>query len=151
MFEERRITWRRRISRAVMVMLLNVILWIVIPSLLLSYLAGLTPSSSGTIEPASVYAFGFAIAGLQVLGALTEGMTISVPFVTGSYVTMAYYFYQSVNGGTLDLVASGIGISLWFQPLIYLLMLPILMLAIRTPLIYLADDHEAARPASNRV
>jgi len=149
LFEDLGVSWRRRISRAIVSLVINLILWVVIPSYLFGLISGLAPSNALTITPAFVYAFGFTITGLQVLGALTEGMAASVPLMTGSYVAMAYYIYAAVNGGTLALTAAGIGISLDFQPLLYLLVLPPLFSAVRTPLTYLADEHEAARPSTD--
>jgi len=100
---------------------------------------------------AFIYAFGAIITGLRVLGALAEGTGASIPFVTGSYIASAYYIYAAVDGGTLALSTAGVGLSLDFRPLLYLMMLPWLFSAIRTPLAYLAEEHEAARPAPDFV
>lgn len=149
MFEEREVTWKRRIFRAVVLLVINLMSWVIIPAYILGLIAKLSPSSSFLITPTIMYAFGLAITGLQVLGALTEGMSVSVPLLTGSYVAIAYYIYAAVNGGTLTLTSAGIGISLDFQALLYLMTLPPLFSAIRTPLTYLADEHEGVRPSSD--
>jgi len=150
LFEERPVTWRRRVSRAIMRLVLNATLWVVIPSLIFGLISGLLPSGPfprETITWTFIYAFGATITGLQVLGALTEGMGISIPFVTGSHIASAYYIYAAVDGGALALSTAGMGLSLDFRPLLYLMMFPSLFAAIRTPLAYLAEEHEAARPA----
>ena len=149
MFEERPVTWRRRISRAALRLVINVTLWVIIPSLIFGLISESLPSSPLTISQTFIYAFGATITGLQVLGALTEGMGVSIPFVTGSHIASAYYIYAAVDGGTLALSTAGMGLSLDFRPLLYLTMLPSLFGAIRTPLTYLAEEHEAARPASD--
>jgi hypothetical protein len=128
-------------------LVVNVIIWIIIPVYVFNYVSGLIPSSSLTITPTFLYTFGAIITGLQVLGALTEGVAGSILLETGSYLAIAYYIYAAVNGGALALTAAGIGISLDFQPLLYLMVLPPLFSAIRAPLAYLAEEHEATRPA----
>lgn len=150
MFEERPVTWRRRIFRATLRLVINMILWVIIPSLIFGFISESLPSSP-IISQTFIYAFGATITGLQVLGALTEGMGVSIPFVTGSYIASAYYIYAAVDGGTLALSTAGMGLSLDFRPLLYLTMLPSLFGAIRTPLTYLAEEHEAAKPAPDFV
>ncbi|MGD0318607.1 MAG: hypothetical protein ABSB56_02780 [Nitrososphaerales archaeon] len=149
MFEERPVTWRTRISRAITEFVINLILWVIIPSFLLGLISGSLSSSPVPITYAFIYTFGAIIIGLQVLGALTEGMVVSIPLVTGSHVAVAYYIYAAVNGGTLALTAAGMGLSLDIRPLLYLIMLPSLFSAVRVPLAYLAEEHEAARPATD--
>jgi len=117
----------------------------------LSLISGSLPSSPLPITSAFIYAFGATITGLQVLGVLAEGMAVSIPLVTGSHIALAYYIYVAVNGGTLALSVAGMGLSLDFRPLLYLMMLPLLFSAIRTPLTYLAEEHEATRPAADFV
>lgn len=133
-----------------MQLVLNVTLWVVIPSIIFGLISGLllsSPFPQETISWTFIYAFGAIITGLHVLGALTEGMGASIPFVTGSHIASAYYIYAAVGGGMLALSSAGMGLSLDFRPLLYLMMLPSLFSAIRTPLAYLAEEHEAARPA----
>ena len=129
--------------------MINVIIWVIIPSYVFGLISGSLPSSPLPITPGFIYAFGAVITGLQVLGALTEGMAISIPLLTGSHIALAYYIYAAFNGGTLALSAAGMRLSLDFRPLLYLMMLPSLFSAIRTPLTYLAEEHEAARPAAD--
>ena len=149
MIEEVSFTLKRRISRAIISLVINLTFWVIIPVYLFGMISALAPSSSLTITPAFGYTFGLTITGLQVLGALTEGMAVSVPLMTGSYITIAYYIYAAVSGGTLTLTASGIGLSLDFQPLLYLMILPPLFGVVRKPLTYLAEEHEAAMPSSD--
>lgn len=133
-----------------MQLVLNVTLWVVIPLFIFGLVSqSLPPGSLTTITPTLIYAFGAIITGLQVLGALTEGMGASIPFVTGSHIASAYYIYAAVNGGTLALSAGGMGLSLDFRPLLYLMMLPSLFGALRAPLAYVAEEHEAGRPAQD--
>ncbi len=132
-------------------MVINLILWVIMPLFIFDSISGLLPSGSLTITTTFIYALGLTITGLQVIGALTEGMAASVPSTTGSYVASAYYIYAAVNGGTLALSTAGIGVSLDFRPLLYLMVLPFLFSAIKTPLTYLADEHEAAGPAPDFV
>lgn len=148
MLEERPVTWRRRIFRAIMQLVINVILLVIIPAYVFGLISGSLPSSTLPITYTFIYTFGAIITGLQVLGALTEGMAVSVPLVTGSHIALAYYIYAAVNGGTLALSTAGMGLSLDFRPLLYLMMLPSLFSAVRVPLAYLAE-HEAARPAAD--
>ncbi len=153
MFDEGRITWRRRIYRGALVLVVNVLFWIVIPWFLYGAFSSLlvSPSTLPYISLASIYAFGAIITGLQVIRALTEGMGISVFFETGSYIAIAYYIYFVLNAGVISLSASGFGITLSFQPLLYLLILPALFGAVRAPLSYLSQEHEAARPSPDFV
>lgn len=151
MTEEGRITRRRRIISAILRLIINIISWVIIPTILSNYISTAVPSSSFTLSTTLIYTFGAIITGLQVLSALTEGMAVSIPLVTGSYVAIAYYIYVAVDGGTLALTAAGIGVSLGFQPLLYLVVLPPLFSAIRAPLAYLAEEHEAAQPASDLI
>jgi len=116
---------------------------------LLDLISGSLSSSPMPITSTFIYTFGAIIIGLQVLAALTEGMTVSVPLVTGSHIAVAYYIYAAVNGGTLALTAAGMGLSLDLRPLLYLMMLPSLFSAVRVPLAYLAEEHEAARAAAD--
>jgi hypothetical protein len=151
MFEEEKVGWGRRVTRAMMLGLLNVILWIFIPTILFQYLASISPGVSIPLTPTLIYTFGAVITGLQVLGALTEGMIISVPFESGGYLATAVYIYMAVDGGILALTASGLGFVFSFQPLIFLLVLPPLYAALRTPVMYLMEYHEAARPSPDTV
>lgn len=149
MFEERPITWRRRISHAIVQLVINLVFWVIMPSLIYGAVSGLSSSSPLPVTSAFIYAAGATITGLCVLGALTEGMAVSVAFVTGSYLASAYYLYAVVNGGIFAYSASGTSLSLDFQPLLFLILLPSLFSAVRAPLAYLAEGHEAVRPASD--
>ena len=151
MFEEEKVGWRRRITRAVLLGVLNVILYILIPSILFQYLTSIAPGVPIPLTQTLIYTFGAVITGLQVLGALTEGMIVSVPFESGGYLATAVYIYMAVDGGTLALSASGLGFVFSIQPLVYILVLPPLYGALRTPLSYLLEYHEAARPSPDTV
>jgi hypothetical protein len=150
MYEEAKVGWGRRITRAMMIGLLNIILYIIIPSILFSYVTSLAPGVSIPLTPDLIYTFGAVITGLQVLGALTEGMIVSIPFESGGYLAIAVYIYLAVDGGSLSLSAEGLGFAFSMQPLVFLLVLPPLYGALRTPITYLLEYHEAARAAPSR-
>jgi hypothetical protein len=148
MLVEERVSWRRRISRAIGLAVFNILLWIVLPNYLLSYI-GETSATSGLITYNLIFEFGAAITGLQVLGALSEGTALSAPFTAGSYITEAYYLWVAGSGGTITVEASGVQVTLEFQTLLFLLMLPSLFSVARVALAYLLDASEAGRPASD--
>jgi len=150
-YEEEKVGWGRRVTRAIMFALMNSILYIFIPLVLLSYLNSIAPGVSIPLTLTLVYAFGGTITGLFVLSALTEGMIVSIPFESGGYLATAVYIYVAVDGGTLALSESGFGFVFSMQPLIFLLVLPPLYGALRTPLSYLLEYHEAARPSPDAV
>ncbi len=145
-----RVSLKRRVLKASFVLVLNVVLWILLPTILASYISQALPSSPLTV-PVFIYAFGAAITGLQVLGALTGGMALSVPFISGSYLVSAYYIWVATDGGNLPLAAAGVSIVLAFRPLVFLVMLPSLFGAIRTPLTFLLEESEVARPATDEL
>jgi len=151
MYEEEKVTWERRITRAIMLGLLNGILWIFVPVVLLSYLESIAPGVSIPFTSTLVYTFGAVITGLFVLSALSEGMIVSIPFESGGYLAAAVYIYVAVDGGSLALSASGINFVFSIQPLTFLLVLPPLYGALRVPLSYLLDYHEAARASPDSV
>lgn len=144
-------SWGYRISHAASTALFNVILWILIPSILISQLSGALPASPIPLNTSFVYAFGITITVLQVLAILTMGMALSAPFKSGSYIAEAYYIWAAVNGGSLAFSVQGIGIGLAFQPLLFLLMLLPLFNAVRAPMTYLLEQSEASAAASDAV
>ena len=141
--------------RASALAVFNTIIWVVIPYFISSQLSRLpntaTSASPGIFSLGFVYAFGAIITGLQVLGALTEGMAISVPFLSGSHITSAYYIYSAVSGGTLALEAAGMKLTFSFQPLLFLFILPSMFNAIKEPIEFLLERSEVARSASDLV
>ena len=149
MFEEKRWTWRKRTTQAILLFVLNIVAWVILPEFFFSLVSNIAPSNSLSMTPASMYAFGFTITGLQVLGALAEGTIASIVLRSGSYISLAYYLYSIVNGGTITLTASGIRTSFDFQPLLFLIVLPPLYNAVRTPLIYLAQEYETNESLSD--
>ena len=129
---------------------MNAIVWIAIPAVISSQIASIFPSIPLS-NLGFIYAFGGAITGLRVLGALTEGKALSAIFTSGSYVASAYYIWVAGGGGlvTLSVHAPGAGIptTLDFRTGLFLLVLPSLIAAIRPPLTFLLDESEAGRPA----
>lgn len=126
--------------------MLNLTLWIIIPSLISSLLTQGFP----TLPLANlrfILTFGIIITGLQVLGAITDGMAISVPFVSGAHLASAFYIWELVAGGTLSLSAEGVSVTLSLQTLLFLLVLPSLFGAVRAPVEFLMERSEAGLPA----
>jgi hypothetical protein len=141
----RGITWGRRISNAALTVILNVIVWILIPFVLSSRLSGLAlPGFTSTF----VLTFGIIVTMLQAGGALTEGMGLSVPFNSGSYIASAYYIFAATNGGILNVAERGLTIELDFQLIVGLMMLASLFNAVRIPITYLLEQTEASRGTS---
>jgi hypothetical protein len=151
MFEKEKIGWGRRITRGMMVALLDIVFYIIIPSILFQYLGSVYQGVNIPLTSTLIYTFGAVITGLQVLGALTEGMIVSIPFESGGYIAIAVYIYMAVDGGTMALTAAGHSFVFLIQPLVFLLVLPPLYGALRTPISYLLEYHEAARPSPDTV
>jgi hypothetical protein len=127
---------RKRILRATWALVINAILWIVIPYYLGTFLASVVPQSPITI-PTFVYEFGVLFVILEVGAAFYRGMALSVPFVSGAALLSAVYLWLVTNGGNLSFEASGISVALGFQLMLYVLVLPSLWGAIKAPLSYL--------------
>jgi hypothetical protein len=133
-----------RILRATYTAVLNIVVWVVIPSFLGSAVRSLNPNLPLSI-PSYIYAFGFAITAVQVLAALTQGQALSAVFTTGGYLTEAFYIWVATDGGNLPITANGMGFLIGFQTLVFLLMLPPLFGAVRAPLNFLLEQSEVAR------
>ncbi len=147
MFESREIGWRRRVWRAAIVLITNVFLWFVIGNLLSSLITGSIPTTSFTNS--LVLTYGIVITALQTLGALTEGMALSVPFNSASYIASAYFTYLALDGGKLSVAVRGLRIELAFPLLLFMLVLPSLVNVVRIPLTYLLEGSEAGREAKD--
>ena len=147
MFESREIGWRRRVWRAALVLITNVFLWFVIGNLLSSLITGSIPTTSFTNS--LVLTYGIVITALQTLGALTEGMALSVPFNSASYIASAYFTYLALDGGKLSVAVRGLRIELAFPLLLFMLVLPSLVNVVRIPLTYLLEGSEAGREAKD--
>lgn len=147
--------WNSRVSRAALVAIMNILLWIVVPYFFYNQFSGLVASSGSVgglaLSPDYIYTFGAIITGLEVIGSLTAGSAISVPFVSGGYLASAYYVYSIVSGGSLAVAASGLQFVFSFAPLLYLLILPSLFAALKQPITFLLDQSEAGRAASDEV
>ena len=147
MFESREIGWRRRVWRAAIVLITNVFLWFVIGNLLSSLITGSIPTTSFTNS--LVLTYGIVITALQTLGAITEGMALSVPFNSASYIASAYFTYLALDGGKLSVAVRGFRIELAFPLLLFMLMLPSLVNVVRIPLTYLLEGSETGREAKD--
>ncbi len=130
------IPMRKRVMSAIWAFILNVILWIVIPYYIGSVLAGKVPETPITI-PAFVYEFGALFIILEVGAAFFTGRATALPFLSGAALLSAVYLWLVTNGGVLSVSTSGIGISLGFTLLVYILIVPSLWAAIRAPISYL--------------
>ena len=137
---------RKRIFKAVWTTVLNVAVWIVAPYYLGTFLAKVAPSTPLSV-PTFVYEFGIAITVLEAVAVLTEGMAISVPFISATSLLMAYYLWLATEGGRIAVSAGGTNIVIGFQALVFVLMLPSLWGAIKAPLEYLVR-RRAAQHAS---
>lgn len=132
----RTVTMRRRILSAVWALIINVILWIVVPYYLGVFLVRYVPDIPLAI-PTFVYEFGVLFTALDVCAAFFQGMAVSLPFVSGAALLSAAYLWFVTNGGNLHVAAAGISIGLGFQALVYLFVIPSLWAAVRAPLSYL--------------
>src|SRR2546425_9451196 len=147
MFESTEIGWRHRVFRAALVLTTNVIIWFVVGGLLSGLITGSIPTTSFTST--LVLTYGIVITALQTMGALTEGMALSVPFNSASYIASAYFTYLALDGGKFSLAVRGLRIQLAFPLLLFLLMLPSLVNVVRIPLTYLLEGSEAGREAKD--
>src|SRR5438445_13631230 len=112
MFERTEIGWRNRVFRAAVVLTINVIIWFVLGNLLSSLITGSIPTTSFTNS--LVLTYGIVITALQTLGALTEGMALSVPFNSASYIASAYLSYLSLVGWMLSISVCSYRLELVF-------------------------------------
>ena len=133
----RRVTMSKRVTSALVALVVNAVLWIAVPYYLGAYLSGVVPDLAIAI-PAFVFEFGILFIVLDVGAAFFQGMAVSVPFLSGAALLSAAYLWLVTNGGNLHVAASGITLGLQFQLLLYVLVLPSLWAALRAPLSYLA-------------
>lgn len=126
---------RKRVTSAIWALVINVILWIVIPYYIGTLLVGKVPDTPLTI-PAFVYEFGVLFTFLDVGAAYFQGTAIAVPFVSGAAIFTAVYLWLVGNGGALSVKASGLNIGFDFRLLLYIFILPSVWAAIRTPISY---------------
>jgi len=147
---------RNRLYRAGVTAAFNLATWVVIPYFLYGGLSQLEGSQGsalgyGALSLNLIYTFGAIITGLEVTGALAAGMAISVPFVSGGYLASAYYIYIALNGGTLALESAGLKFAIYFEPLLFLLMLPSLFNAVKQPIVFLLESSESGREAADTI
>jgi hypothetical protein len=132
----RKVTMRRRILSAILALVVNAIVWIVIPYYLGMFLVRYVPDLPLGI-PSFVYEFGTLFIILDVGAAFFQGMAVSLPFVSGAALLSAAYLWFVTNGGSLHVVTSGLTIGLGFQLLVYLFIVPSIWAAARAPISYL--------------
>jgi hypothetical protein len=147
MFESREIGWRHRVTRAAFTLISNFLIWFVIGNYVASLFTQSVPTTPFTTS--LVLTYGIVITALQTLGSLTEGMGLSVPFNSGSYIASAYFTYVASSGGNLSIAYQGIRIGISFPLLLFLLMLPSLFNVVRIPLTYLLEGSEAGKEAKD--
>ena len=140
-----------RVSRAVLAVVFNLAVWVAVPMLIQNQFESALPSSPLEFTTTFVYTYGIVITALQAMGALTMGMALSVPFVSGSYLAEAYYLWTAVKGGTMAFTAAGLAITITFPTLLVLLLLPSLFGAVKAPLTYFLEQTEASAPAPDSV
>lgn len=129
-------TMKKRIAKAAWALVINVILWVVVPYYIGTLLAGKVGGTPLTI-PTFVYEFGALFIVLDVGAAFFDGMAVSVPFLSAVALLSAYYLWLVTNGGALSLAAGGLTIGLDIRLLVYVFIIPSIWAAIRAPLAYL--------------
>ncbi|MDA4121271.1 MAG: hypothetical protein OK404_02550 [Thaumarchaeota archaeon] len=132
----------KRVVKAIWTTVLNVAVWIIAPYYLGTFLASVAPSTPLAI-PTFVYEFGIIITVLEAAAVLTEGMAVSVPFVSATSLLMAYYLWLATEGGRIAVSAGGTNIVIGFQVLVYILMIPSLWGAIKAPMVYMVRRRAA--------
>ena len=132
----RKYSMKRRVAKAAWALIINAILWIVVPYYVGTLLAGRVPETPLTV-PTFIYEFGILFIILDVGAAFFDGMAISVPFLSGAALLSAVYLWLVTNGGNLSFSASGTTIALGFQLLVYVLVLPSIWGVFKAPLSYL--------------
>jgi hypothetical protein len=136
---------KRRASVAIIVLVTNLILWVIIPSSISSFLLTTMPNFP-LANTSFVLTFGAVITGLFVLGAITDGMVISVPMISGAYLASAFYVWEALEGGTLSFAVDSLSVNVSLGPLLFLAVLPLLFMAIRGPVEFLLQRSEAGLP-----
>lgn len=129
-------TMKRRVAKALWALVINLVLWVVVPYYIGTLLAGKVGGTPLTI-PTFVYEFGALFTILDVGAAFFDGMAISVPFLSGVALLSAYYLWLVTNGGALSLAASGLTIAFDIRLLVYVFIIPSIWAAVRAPLAYL--------------
>jgi len=130
------IPMRKRITSAVTAGVLNAFLWLAIPYYISGLLVGRVGESALT-GLTFVYEFGVLFIILEVCAAFFQGKAISVPFISGAALLSIAYLWLATNGGNLTVDASGLSITLGFQLIVYVLILPALWAAASAPLSYI--------------
>ncbi len=130
------VSMRKRIASALWALVLNAVIWIVIPYYIGTLLAGKVPDTPLTI-PTFVYEFGILFIFLDVGAAFFQGKAISVPFISGAAILSAVYLWLVTNGGVLSFSSSGMSFGLGFTMLLYVLILPSIWSAIKAPISYM--------------
>ena len=142
-----KLTTRKRIMKAMWALVLNVVIWIIIPYYIGVLLASRVPDTPLVI-PSFVYEFGVLFIILDVGAAFFTGMVWGVPFISGAALLSAVYLWLVTNGGNLTFNASGTSIALEFQLILYLFIIPPIWGAVKAPLTYLVWRRSlASQPA----
>jgi hypothetical protein len=128
---------RKRIARAVAVLVVGALMWIIIPDYIGLLIATEMPASALT-DPVFVLVIGTVLTGLQVADAMAEGTRPSIPIQSAVSLLIAYYIWAATNGGNLVFAVGTMRVALDFQVLVLLVILPSLWTAVRTPLSYFA-------------
>jgi len=127
---------RKRLSSSLWALVINIVLWIVIPYYIGMLLVGKVPETP-LVLPTFIYEFGILFIILDVGAAFFQGKAIAIPFISGAAFLSAVYLWLVVNGGVLSITTSGLRLGLEFTLLVYVLVLPSIWAAIRAPISYL--------------
>lgn len=141
---------KSRALRAVWIGAYNTLIFILIPTLVGAGI-GEVYATTPLLISSFVYEFGAIITVLQVIGTLAEGSPVSVPFTSGGYIVAAYFVWTALSGGTLPLTYNGVNISFAFQPILFLLIMPLLFSALKEPIEFLLEQSEAGLPSPDSV
>lgn len=126
---------KRKLLRALWIVVGNAIVWIAIPYYLGMYLAKYAPSTPLAM-PLFIYEFGILITVLQVGAALTDGSILWVPFASATSIVEAAYLWLATDGGEIAVSSGGIDVALGFRVLVLLLLAPPIWGALKAPLSY---------------
>jgi hypothetical protein len=133
--------WAKNFGRAVSKAVFNAVVFIILPYIIYGSFFG-TLLNTLSIGLETIYAFGIALTILSFLGALTDGTIVSVPFVSGGYLTEVIYAWIVTDGGIMHVSSAGVNLVLSFQPILVLTILAPLFNLVRVPITYFLDGSE---------
>ncbi len=111
--------------RAGVSMLVSLILWYIIPSL---FLQGV---DSPYLTAMSLLTFALVIGSLSALGHVFQGGPVGLVCGVGSNVATVVFLYLATSGGLLTFSEQGTTVVADFQPLLYLILVPVILSMVR--------------------